>query len=117
MTQEELIILVQQGESQTLEFKKTTGQRQRAGETVCAFLNGQGGFVLFGVKDNGEIPGQLVSSKTLMDLAREFRLLDPSISPDVDVVPWRNGHSVIVVSVKPREGTGPYTLMSKKLRG
>lgn len=39
----ELQKLVAAGESQNLEFKKTTGQRTEATKTICAFLNGLGG--------------------------------------------------------------------------
>jgi len=44
----ELKQLVKQGESDRLEFKKTTGQRTAAAKTVCAMLNSMGGFVIFG---------------------------------------------------------------------
>ena len=51
MLLEELQKLVAAGESESLEFKKTTGQRTEAAKTVCALLNGLGGFLLFGVSD------------------------------------------------------------------
>ena len=35
------------------EYKLITGQLERGMETLCAFLNGEGGTVLFGVADNG----------------------------------------------------------------
>ena len=73
MKLDKLILLVKQGESENLEFKKTTSQRTAAAKTVCAFLNGHGGYVLFGVSDTGEIPGQKISSKTLEDIAHEFK--------------------------------------------
>jgi ATP-dependent DNA helicase RecG len=57
MLLEELQKLVAAGESENLEFKKTTGQRTEAAKTVCALLNGLGGFLLFGVSDRGEITG------------------------------------------------------------
>ena len=41
------------GESETLEFKETTGTRREATMTVCAFLNQGGGQVLFGVTRAG----------------------------------------------------------------
>lgn len=65
---EELQRLVVKGETEKVEFKKTTGQRTEATKTVCAFLNGLGGFVIFGVSDKREIVGQQVASKTLEDL-------------------------------------------------
>jgi len=63
----ELKKLVKQGESDRLEFKKTTGQHTAAAKTVCAMLNSIGGFVIFGVTDKGEIIGQKVSAKTIGD--------------------------------------------------
>ena len=38
-------------ETDSIEFKKTTGQLERGMETLCAFLNGTGGTVLFGVTE------------------------------------------------------------------
>jgi hypothetical protein len=37
-----LQLLFAQGESETLELKRSTGALWRAGETLCAFLNGEG---------------------------------------------------------------------------
>jgi ATP-dependent DNA helicase RecG len=50
--------LADSGESETVEFKKSTGQLSRAGETLCAFLNTEGGQVLIGVTPKGKVTGQ-----------------------------------------------------------
>ena len=50
--------IIAQGESDTLEFKKSTAQLRRATETLCGMLNGNGGMVLIGVTPNGRIVGQ-----------------------------------------------------------
>lgn len=42
-------------ESDNMEFKESTGQLDRSMETLCAFLNGRGGTILYGVKDNGKV--------------------------------------------------------------
>jgi ATP-dependent DNA helicase RecG len=55
---EELRALVKKGENDRVEFKKSTGQRTSAAKTICAMLNGLGGFVLFGVSNSGKIIGQ-----------------------------------------------------------
>ena len=39
MTLDEITSLVAAGESESLEFKTTTGTRRKAVETVCAMLN------------------------------------------------------------------------------
>src|SRR5690349_6752965 len=86
MNLEELKKLVAKGESENLEFKKTTGQRSEAAKTVCALLNGLGGFVLFGVSDKGEILGQQVTAKTLEDISLELRKIEPPAFPEVETI-------------------------------
>ena len=62
MTLDDLKRLVTAGERETLELKATTGQRVEGSRTLCAFLNGSGGTVVFGIADEGEVKGQLVNS-------------------------------------------------------
>lgn len=61
--------LASEGEGKSIEFKETTGQLDRGMETLCAFLNGNGGTLLFGITDNGKIIGQDISDKTRRDIA------------------------------------------------
>ena len=70
----QLRAIVAAGESETLEFKKTTGQRSEAMHDLCAMLNHRGGRVLFGVDPQGQILGQQVSERTLEELAQEIQL-------------------------------------------
>ena len=56
--------LIKDRESRQVELKETTGQLDRGMESLCAFLNGEGGTVLFGVSDSGKIIGQAVSDGT-----------------------------------------------------
>lgn len=76
--------LIAGAEGGTVEFKETTGQLERGMETLCAFLNGTGGTVLFGVTDKGKIIGQEVSDKTKRDIRKpsdESSRLRPLIYP------------------------------------
>ena len=53
-------------ESETVEFKKSTGEHKEALQAVSAMLNKHGrGELYFGVKDDGEVIGQEVSDATL----------------------------------------------------
>ena len=108
MTQADVQQIVEGGESETVEFKKTTGQRRRGAETVCGMLNAQGGFVLFGVTPGGNIRGQEVSDSTLQDLVRELRKIEPQIVLQPETVPLDETHDVIVVSV-PGDQRDAYT--------
>ena len=58
MTPEQFTALAATGESETLEFKRTTGTRRAAAATVCAMLNQRCGHVLFGVTAEGDVVGQ-----------------------------------------------------------
>ncbi|MDP6633608.1 MAG: ATP-binding protein, partial [Phycisphaerae bacterium] len=72
-----LELLVSEGESDGLEFKKSTGGLKGGMESLCGFLNGRGGQMLFGVTDAGAIVGQQISDRTLRDVAAEILHLDP----------------------------------------
>jgi ATP-dependent DNA helicase RecG len=104
MTLGEIHDLVSGGESETIEFKRTTGQRGNAACTVCGMLNGIGGFVLFGVEDNGRVVGQEVTAKTVADLVHELRRIDPQPALTPERVVLESGREVLVVSVPGRTG-------------
>ena len=72
------------GESETLEFKETTGTRREASRTVCAFLNQRGGQVLFGVTAAGVVAGQQVSDRTIEELSAELQRIDPPAFPTME---------------------------------
>lgn len=95
MNLQELTQLIAPGESEQIEFKRSTGTRVEGVKTVCAMLNGTGGFVFFGVNDRGELVGQDVATHTMEDIAQELRRIEPPAFPDIDVVPLENGRSVI----------------------
>ena len=56
-----LAALATNGECETLEFKKSTAEKDRACRMLCAFANGQGGQLLFGVTPSGKLIGQTVA--------------------------------------------------------
>jgi ATP-dependent DNA helicase RecG len=61
MTILEIKTFVRRSESDSVEFKKSTGQLTRAAETLCALLNSHGGIVLVGVSPDKKITGQIVA--------------------------------------------------------
>ena len=104
MTLDEIKQLVSAGESETLEFKATTGQRGPAAKTVCAMLNTRGGYVLFGVKPDGTIAGQKVGGQTLDDVSAEIRNIDPLFAPTINRVRVALGKEVISLRVDTEKG-------------
>ena len=109
-TSDEVALLAAAGESETIEFKATTGQRTEAARTLSAMLNGRGGRVLFGVQPGGRVTGQQVADKTLQDVTQACRDIHPWHPPSIDRVPLPTGHqrAVLVVTV-PAGANEPYS--------
>lgn len=105
----EIAKLLKRGESETLEFKKSTAQLDKALKSICAFLNHKGGTIYFGIEENRKVVGQEVSDKTLKSISQKIRQrIKPEISPEIKVLEIK-GKKVIEVKVK--EGSNkPYYL-------
>ncbi|MFZ4481812.1 MAG: helix-turn-helix domain-containing protein, partial [Rhodoferax sp.] len=88
---DKITALVKQGESITVEFKKSTAEKDRACRTLCAFANGSGGQLVFGVTPSGKVVGQLVTDRTLEELAQEFQGFEPPLNPSIERVALSNG--------------------------
>ena len=112
---QQLQLWVEQGESETQEFKLSTGQRTEAMRALCAFLNHRGGRVLFGVDAQGHITGQEVSDKTLADVAHELRGIDPPALPSVERIALPSGREVLAVTVE-RGARRPHTFRGEAYR-
>lgn len=90
--------LITKKENEQVEFKETTGQLERGMETLCAFLNREGGTVLFGVTDKGKIIGQEVSDKTKRDIAEAIRRIEPFASVEISYIIFRMPTRVLSLS-------------------
>ncbi|MBV9109469.1 MAG: putative DNA binding domain-containing protein [Gemmatimonadetes bacterium] len=99
MLTDEIRAVVAGGESDQVEFKRSTGLRAEGARTVCAMLNTRGGFVLFGVEDSGKVCGQEVTAGTLEDIARELAKIQPRPLVAPEVVPIDERRSIIVLRV------------------
>lgn len=104
----ELKELVSGGESETVEFKKSTGQLRRASETLCGMLNGSGGRVLIGVTPEGRILGQTVSDKTIREVVEIF----PKFEPPASIIQFRvnvaDNKDVLILEAIPNPESRPY---------
>jgi ATP-dependent DNA helicase RecG len=110
VTSQEISNLVGRGESEQLEFKQSSAQFPRAGETLCAFMNGQGGQVLVGVGPDGTVLGQTIADKTFQELAQILRRFDPPIPIESDRVPVGTSElEVLVLRAAPASDTLPCT--------
>lgn len=110
MTGPELANLVQWGESERLEFKKSSGQFPKAAQTLCAFMNAHGGQVVVGVEPNGTISGQIIADKTWQDLAQVLNRFDPPAQVEKEQIAiGTGGREVLVLKVMPSADSLPCT--------
>ena len=75
-------------ESETLEFKKTTGELKEAVISVASILNKSGkGELYFGIKNDGTVLGQQIGDATMRDVSKALSdNLKPQIFPTIDMV-------------------------------
>ena len=107
MTVADIESWVRGGESETLELKRTTGERREAARTICAMLNHRGGRVIFGVEPDGRLIGQTVSDRTVEEVAQELGEIEPPVFPSIERVDFAEGRQLLVVTAQAGSGQ-PY---------
>ncbi len=100
--------LIKEGEGESLEFKRSTGELKEAMQTLCAFLNGKGGTVLFGIRPDGNPEGQEVSDKTLRDIAQAADRFEPPSHLSINRIKIREGRDIIEVTVEEGQDLRPF---------
>lgn len=71
MDSKELMKIIQNGEGNSIEFKESMKEITKdVYDTVCSFSNRDGGHILLGVRDNGEITG--VDETAVIKMKKDF---------------------------------------------
>lgn len=97
LARDELAALVASGEDSFVEFKDPRVTNSDLAKELCGFVNSQGGRVLIGVSDDGDIIGaDDWTDEKVMNLART--VIDPPVVPSFQRVELDDRH-VVVVSV------------------
>lgn len=112
MTIEEIKTIIARDENRVLELKKTTGELVKGMQSLCAFLNTDGGWLFFGITPKLEVLGQNVTDSTQREIAHEMTKIEPAISLPIQIIdiPERPGFSVIGIhSDAAKFGDAPYT--------
>lgn len=87
-------------ESETVEFKKPTGEHKEALQAMSAMLNKRGrGELYFGVMDNGEVIRQGVADATIRQIASwTSDEVEPSISPTIERLADESGKAYLRIA-------------------
>jgi len=96
----ELETFIAAGESATLELKKSTAEKERACRTLCAFANGEGGWLIFGVTPAGKVVGQIIADRTIEELAHEFQGFEPPLLPRIERIPVAEDRELICLHIE-----------------
>lgn len=96
----ELETLIATGESAALELKKFTAKKDRACRTLCAFANGEGGWLVFGVTPAGKLVGQSVTDRTIEELAQEFQGFEPPVLPRIERISVAEDRELICLHIE-----------------
>lgn len=87
-------------ETETVEFKESISELDRALKTLCAFLNNNGGTLYFGINNKGNIVGQLLSDQNLREISQKIRdRIKPQITPKIEIHYLKN-IPIIEITVK-----------------
>ena len=100
MTIDDVKALIASDESRTLELKKTTGELKDGMHAACAFLNTEGGWLIFGITPKSlKIIGQQVTDDTQREIAQAIAGLQPAVDmrPEYIDVPDRPGNKIIAM--------------------
>lgn len=113
----ELKRLVRGGESQTVEFKRKINHPEKVVREVVAFANSDGGHLLVGVDDNGNIPGlkfpdeeEFVMTKAIEELCR------PKVEFSLERIQIKDGRSVLHYEIHSSPQKPHFAFLEKRHR-
>ncbi len=104
-------------ETESVEFKKTTGELREGMISLASMLNKNGkGVLYFGVRNDGEIVGQQIGDRTLREISQGIaNAIKPQIIPTI-IMELCDNKNVIKVTVegdeKPYSAYGKYYMRS-----
>ncbi len=105
-------VLIEQGEHQQLDFKFEINDSKKIARTLSAFANTDGGRLLIGVKDNGNISGIRSEEEYYMIEAASKMYTRPEVA--FNATRWNiNGKNVLEIYVAPSDDK-PHTAPDKE---
>ncbi len=117
LSSEDIDRVCARGESLEVEFKRKLSDKELVENVVC-LANGEGGLLLVGVEDDGQVTGAAHRHETRTDPTRLRAMVSnrtrPSVSPEVEIVAHPDGE-VLAIRV-PRSKVAVATTDGRYLR-
>lgn len=108
----DIFTLIEDGESETVEFKRKFSTSRKISKEMIALANTKGGYILFGVDDDKSISG-VESEKSELDLietAARF-YCEPEIKYSTEIVPVKSKDVVVIII--PESNKKPHKLIDE----
>jgi ATP-dependent DNA helicase RecG len=103
MTRDELLHLIAQSEGQQIDFKEATIKPGRLAETLVAFANAEGGTILIGVDDQGQVQGVRDPKRAADNVVEAIAHCSPPLGIGLpQAVEVKPGVTVLVVEIPAR---------------
>lgn len=85
MTRRQLFSLIEGGENLNVEFKQRFSTHEKIAKEIIAFANTKGGYIIFGVKDNGKVCGVLSEKGTVELVNQVFNdFIEPKVKFNIE---------------------------------
>ena len=108
MDTEALRLLIQGGETSTVEFKVASPRAAELAERICGFANSLGGILIIGVKDKTwEVVGVKSTPETIDGILQAARLCKPTVQfdPSQPQIVEIDGKPLVLAHVPSNDGT------------
>ena len=84
LTSEKIKSIAEAGEGNSVEFKiRVPAKVKEISQEVCAFANGEGGYLLIGIDDNGKIEGTTLNNSKRSVIQGAIRVISPAVQTDM----------------------------------
>lgn len=109
--------LVKQGEHQQLEFKQSLPAAEKLVREAIALANADGGMLLIGVDDNGEIVGLKDPEEAVYFFKKSLkRHCRPALKNSISIIPVSRKRSVVAVGIPESEKKPHYYVKEPRHR-
>jgi len=92
-------ILIANGESKTIENKKTIAELEKIGKSISGMLNSKGGYCFIGITDDGKIIGTEVTDSTKKKLTDFYNQFDPTPALEIEYISVPNTDKYVITFI------------------
>jgi predicted HTH transcriptional regulator len=113
MNRRQLINFIENGENLNVEFKQRFSDHEKISKEIIAFANTVGGYIIFGINDNGKTYG-VESEKEIVELVKETinNYCEPKLDYRISYIEL--DHKEIVVLEIPESKNKPHRIQDYK---